>query len=169
MRYGSPDYEFNWRDDIVDGAHRLRLALWQNQRDRGYELFTMPVPIRINTDAGDVDYTLWNDDWERVYDLPVPAPVRSVTLDPDTWLLAHSKTKSTTAIPALPLMGDMNFDGRINIADSPVFQKVLRGEVTNKLFVHRADFDYNGVVDTADEATFNQLLRKYSSSNPRKR
>jgi hypothetical protein len=66
-------------------------------------------------------------------------------------------------------MGDMNFDGRINIADSPVFQKVLRGEVTNKLFVHRADFDYNGVVDTADEATFNQLLRKYSSSNPRKR
>ncbi|MBS1723254.1 MAG: hypothetical protein JSS66_09915 [Armatimonadetes bacterium] len=158
MQPGSPDYQFNWRDDLVGSQHRLRLALWQKQNTRGYGLITMPVKIRVTTTAGTVDVSLWNDDWTDVYDIALPGQATAVALDPDTWILANTRTKVTTAIPALPLLGDMNNDGKVNLKDTPLFRACLMGQVTDHTVIDRGDFNYNGIVDADDDAVFKALI-----------
>lgn len=159
MRPGAPDYEWNWRDDVVGGQHRLRMAIWQTQGSRGYGLITMPVPFRIATTGGTVNVSLWNNDLTDVYDLAMPGTVTGVVFDPDTWLLIHGQTKVTRTLPALPKLGDMNADGKINLRDNATFQACLRGEVSDHAIVDRGDFNYNGVVDSSDAAVFDALLR----------
>ncbi|MBS1715780.1 MAG: hypothetical protein JST30_15745 [Armatimonadetes bacterium] len=168
MNGGAPDYQYNWRDDTVNGQHRLRLGLWQNQSTRGYGLITMPVRFRVATTNGTVDFSLWNNDWTDVYDLALPGAVTSVTFDPETWLLINSKSKVTKAVPALPLLGDMNADGRVNLRDVPLFRSAKNGQVTDHTVLDRGDFDYNGTVDAADEAVFMPLALGNSVTGPKR-
>jgi len=158
MNPGSPDYKWNWRDDVVLGQHRLRLGLWQTQNTRGYNLITMPVRFRVVTTGGTVDLSLWNNDWSDVYDVSVPGTITSVAYDPDSWVLIHSQQKVTTAIPSLPLLGDMNGDGRINLHDVSIFAAAKRGDITDHVIIDRGDFNYNGIVDDADAVKFNAII-----------
>jgi aminopeptidase N len=169
MNPGAPDYEYNWRDDIVNGQHRIRLAIWQKQNNRGYGLITMPVWFRVATGNGSVDLKLWCDDWVRVYDVAIPGAITSVTFDPDTHLLIKSKKKVTTALPPLPLLGDMNFDGRVDLRDNPIFQQALNGQITDKKVIAQGDFNYTGVVDESDAAVFADLLGKNCVTTPIKK
>lgn len=160
MNPGSPDYQWNWRDDLVNGQHRLRLALWQTQNTRGFATMTMPVSFRVTTTVGTVNLSLWNNDQSDVYDVALPGQATAVSIDPDTWILAHSKTKVTTAIPPLPLLGDMNADGKVNLRDASLFTAALRGEITDHAIVDRGDFNYNGIVDQSDLAVFRSKLTR---------
>jgi hypothetical protein len=168
MSPGAPDYQWNWRDDLVAGQHRLRLGLWQTQNTRGYALITMPVRFRVTTTAGVVDLWLWNNDWTDVYDVSLPGAVTGVAFDPDSWLLIHSQTKVTTALPNLPLLGDMNADGRINLRDIPIFQAAKRGDIADHVIVDRGDFNYNGIVDDSDAAQFMALIYENCLKPPKK-
>ncbi len=167
MKPGAPDYKWNWRDDVVNGQHRLRLALWQTQNSRGFTLITMPVPFRVVTNNGTVDLSLWNNDWTDVYDVAVPGTVSSVSFDPNTWLLIHSQAKVTTTIPALPLLGDMNADGVVNLLDVPVFQAALHGQVSDHTIIDRGDFNYNGIVDQNDTTQFMAIINQNCRIGPR--
>ena len=70
-----------------------------------------------------------------------------------------------TAIPALPLLGDMNADRHISRADLPILKNARNGKITNQAIIDRGDFNYNGVIDDSDIAAFLAIMEK-SSTGP---
>jgi hypothetical protein len=110
MSSGSPDYEWNYSSENIGGQEVLKLAIWQDQDQQGYGLFTMPIDVTVVTTASISDYTLWNDDWSEYYVLPVDGPVLAVQFDVDdgiagrNWILWSSRTQVGTAPSPPPVL-----------------------------------------------------------------
>jgi len=83
-----PIYEYGWAEG--PGPGEITLTVNQVQTDTG--LFTMPIPVRVETDQGTVDLRVENSQASEQYVLTVPGAVQSVSLDPDRWILRQVRT-----------------------------------------------------------------------------
>ncbi len=111
MRPGSPDYL--WRYDVrrIGGRPALVVSISQTQDRRGYDLFTMPLDLYVETEASSQTIRLWNDAWRQFYVIPLDAPPVTVTLDQDHgdpsrhWVLGHTFTWSNVALDTSAVEG----------------------------------------------------------------
>ncbi|MCP4007818.1 MAG: M1 family metallopeptidase [bacterium] len=110
MNPGSPDYEWNYSADNIGGQDYLKLAIWQTQDGDGWDLFTMPIDIRVTTGSGTSVFTVWNDDWEEFFVIPVDGPILDVEFDEEggvsdrNWVLWDSRAKVATAVESPPVL-----------------------------------------------------------------
>jgi hypothetical protein len=79
-----PVYRADWTSAPAAGGHDVTLTLQQRQ---GWQLFTMPVDIRIQTTAGPRDFTVPDSLASQVFVLHVDAEPLSLEVDPDGWIL----------------------------------------------------------------------------------
>ena len=113
MNPGSPDYEWNYSGENIGGQELLKLAIWQTQDLDGFDLFRMPIDIRVKTTLSTTVHTVWNDAWSEHYVLPVDAPVTQVEFDESSgvsnrnWVLWDSRTKVNTPLDAPPALLDV--------------------------------------------------------------
>lgn len=110
MNPGSPDYEWNYVSENIDGQDVLKLSIWQRQDLDGYGSFTMPIDIRVTTASGPVVHKVWNDDWNEYYVLPLDGPAITVEFDEDggvstrPWILADSVAQVATPLAPPPVL-----------------------------------------------------------------
>jgi aminopeptidase N len=86
---GAPAYRYGWREHEVDGQRYLEVSLAQTQDESAFE---MPLTIETIELGEGHRHTVWNDERNEHYLIPVSAPVDAVSLDPDASVLARSKT-----------------------------------------------------------------------------
>ncbi len=72
------------------GAGEITVTIGQVQTGTG--LFTMAIPLRIETDQGTLDVTVQNSQASENYVIPVTGQVASVVLDPDDRILCQVQT-----------------------------------------------------------------------------
>lgn len=87
---GRPKYEFSWKYNEFEGqnnsgAYTVRLQIKQVQTD--WDVYKMPVKIRISTEAGDKEFTVFNDLKDQSFTLTVDSKPKELKLDPDGWIL----------------------------------------------------------------------------------
>lgn len=110
MNPGSPDYEWYYESDQIAGQHYLKLAVRQEQDDDGYGLITMPIDIRVTTNAGVAIRTVFNDAWTEYYVLPLSGTITNVEFDESSgienrnWILCDSVTELSTPVEGPPVV-----------------------------------------------------------------
>jgi len=110
MNPGSPDYEWNYAAERIGGRDYLKLAIWQRQDVEGYDLFTMPIDIRVTTAFGSSTHTVWNDAWSEYYVIPIEGTPIEVEFDEDggtsnrNWVLASSRSLVATPLEPPPVL-----------------------------------------------------------------
>jgi len=85
-----PKYEYSWRfEDFQDqpnsGAYTVRLRLKQVQTD--WDVYKMPIQVSIITEAGEREFTVFNDSREQSFLLTVDSKPKEIKLDKDGWIL----------------------------------------------------------------------------------
>lgn len=86
-----PVYGYSWSPN----GSGVDLGIEQLQTNTG--LFTMPIKVRVVSDAGTFDYTVENSLAVENYALVVPGTVEDVQLDPDKWILRQVQSTVTNA------------------------------------------------------------------------
>jgi aminopeptidase N len=156
MNPGSPDYDWNYEAESIDGRDYLKLAIWQEQDLDSYGLFTMPIDIRVTTASGSSTHSVWNDDWSEYYVIPIDGPAIDVEFDEDggtsnrNWVLSHSRSLVATPLEPPPVLLEAN----ISVSAGPA------GEVTIVLGFSE---DIGGL-DAADLGLKRTVGRHYSPS-----
>ncbi len=154
MNPGSPDYEWNYRAESIAGRDYLKLAIWQWQDLDGYDLFTMPIDIRVTTTSGSSTHTIWNDDWNEYYVIPLDGPLIDVEFDEDggisnrNWVLSNSRSLVVTPLEPPPVL----LEADISVSAGPA------AEVTIELLFSE---DIGGF-DAADLGLERTMRRHYS-------
>jgi aminopeptidase N len=87
---GRPDYKFSWKADTFPGqssagVYMLRLNLRQTQKD--YQIFKMPVKVTVKTEAGEEEFSFFNDKRTQQIEFPVKGKPFDVIIDKDDWIL----------------------------------------------------------------------------------
>jgi hypothetical protein len=154
MNPGSPDYDWNYRAENIAGRDYLKLAIWQRQDLDGYDLFTMPIDIRVTTASGSSTHTVWNDDWNEYYVIPLDGPPIDVEFDEDggtsnrNWVLSNSRSLVATPLEPPPVL----LEADISVSAGPA------AEVTIALLFSE---DIGGF-DAADLGLTRAVRRHYS-------
>ena len=87
---GIPDYRYHWTPQ----AGGIELTIEQVQTDAG--LFSLPIDVRVTSAAGGTqDFTVANSQATQSYLLPVAGEPSFVQLDPESWLLCHTRSPLT--------------------------------------------------------------------------
>lgn len=81
MNPGSPDYEWSYANQTIEGQDYLKLLVRQSQNLFGFGLITMPVDIRVTTANGATVHRIWNDAWTEHYVLKIGGAPISVEFD----------------------------------------------------------------------------------------
>jgi aminopeptidase N len=81
-----PVYRYDWSSEASGGGWDLTVRLRQMQ---DWQLFTMPVDIRVTTSGGSQTLVLENSSADTTYVLHLDHIPREVTLDPDRWILCR--------------------------------------------------------------------------------
>ena len=99
MSAGSPSYTYAWRTRSTGGNGYLDLEL--NQTQAGRPVFQMPVRVSVTTSAGTQEFTVWDDERQDQFTLPLGAGVTAtaVSLDPDGWILHDVPTVGVFTLP----------------------------------------------------------------------
>lgn len=89
---GRPKYEYSWKFEDFQGqkgsgAYTVRLNLKQVQKEEEIEVYKMPVKITVVTEAGDKEFTVFNDQKEQSILLTVDSTPKEVLIDKDGWIL----------------------------------------------------------------------------------
>ncbi len=89
---GRPKYEYSWKFEDFQGqkgsgAYTVRLQLKQVQKEDEIDLYKMPVKVTIVTEAGDKEFTVFNDTKEQSFLLTVDSTPKEVLIDKDGWIL----------------------------------------------------------------------------------
>ena len=79
-----PVYRTTWTKQPVAGGFDVTLTLEQRQ---AWQLFTMPVDVRIQTTAGPRDFVVPDSLASQTFVLHVDAEPTSLAVDPDGWIL----------------------------------------------------------------------------------
>lgn len=79
-----PIYRASWSSAPAPGGHAVTLTLEQRQ---GWQLFRMPVRIRVHTEAGPRDLVVQDSLASQVFTLLVDARPTDLEVDPDEWIL----------------------------------------------------------------------------------
>jgi aminopeptidase N len=127
---GEPAYEYGWTTaDLGNGMSRNYVTIRQTQATGG--LFTMPVDLTLVTSNGNEVRTVTNNQLEQDFILDTTAPLLSLVLDAQDWILA---TKTVVELP------DGDGDGVPDRKDNC-------GAEVNPA---QADFDIDGAGDACD-------------------
>ena len=86
-----PVYGYGWSPT----AGGIDLTVEQLQTNTG--LFTMPIPIRVVSDAGTFDFTVEDSLASQAFSIAVAGNVQDVQLDPDKWILRQVQSTVTNA------------------------------------------------------------------------
>jgi len=79
-----PIYRADWTSAPAAGGYDVTLTLEQRQ---GWQLFTMPVDVRIQTAGGPRDFVVPDSLASQTFVLHVDAQPLSLAIDPDDWIL----------------------------------------------------------------------------------
>src|SRR5262249_37696575 len=79
-----PVYHPTWASHAAGGGYDVTLTLEQRQ---SWQLFTMPVDVRVTTTAGPRDFVLPDSLASQVFTLHVDAQPTALDLDPGDWIL----------------------------------------------------------------------------------
>ncbi|TPW17495.1 MAG: pepN, partial [bacterium] len=79
-----PQYQFTWSSVPAAGGYDVHLTINQTQ---SWQLFTLPIQMRVSTSGGDVDFTVGDSLATQAFVLHVDDPPTDVALDPDEWIL----------------------------------------------------------------------------------
>ena len=79
-----PVYKVDWTAAPAGGGYDVTMTLQQRQT---WQLFTMPVDVRIQTTAGTQDFVVPDSLASQTFVLHVNAAPLSLTIDPDDWIL----------------------------------------------------------------------------------
>ena len=79
-----PVYRATWTSTAAGGGHDVALTLEQRQ---SWQLFTMPVDVRITTTGGPRDLVVPDSLASQSFTLHVDAPPTTLDLDADDWIL----------------------------------------------------------------------------------
>lgn len=87
---GRPKYEYSWKfEDFQNqqnsGKYTVRLQIKQVQTDR--EVYKMPIKISIATEAGEKEFTVFNDTKDQSFLLAVDSKPIEVKVDKEGWIL----------------------------------------------------------------------------------
>jgi aminopeptidase N len=158
MNPGSPDYDTSWEHVEAGDAGFVLLRLAQTQVDRGYDLMTMPIDIAVTTVSETTTVVVWSIDEVEMFAIPIDGVPTQVTLDPDDWILTHSRTQSAPGSIDPYCQGDVNEDGAINGLDIQPFAEVLMGPGAGPTGWRRSDMDFDGRCDLDDLPLFVEAL-----------
>jgi aminopeptidase N len=92
-----PRYDFAWTSEPAGAGWRVRLRIEQSQTNTG--LFTMPLDVRIETEAGALTFVVQNDRAEQWYAFEVPSAPLGLALDPENWVLCEKRFLGTSDVP----------------------------------------------------------------------
>ncbi len=92
-----PAYQMSWRTVPEAGQTRVMVKIEQTQANTG--LFTMPLDLRITTDAGTTTTVVQNSQAAQWYDVLVSGNVLNVQLDPDGWVLCTVADGGVSEVP----------------------------------------------------------------------
>jgi aminopeptidase N len=88
---GRPRYEYSWKFEDFQGQkgsgkYTVRLQLNQVQKD-DLEVYKMPVKVTVVTEAGEKEFSVFNDKREQSFLLTVDATPKEVFIDREGWIL----------------------------------------------------------------------------------
>ena len=88
---GRPKYEYSWKFEDFQGqagtgVYTVRVNLKQVQKEE-FEVYKMPVKLTVVTDAGEKEFTVFNDSREQTFLLTVDSKPKEVIIDKDGWIL----------------------------------------------------------------------------------
>ncbi|NMB82574.1 MAG: T9SS type A sorting domain-containing protein [Ignavibacteria bacterium] len=84
---GYPKYTFGWRTEQVSGNSYNLIVRVKQQSNSNPLFFTMPLQIYYSTPLETKTITLFNDQQEQGWVIPVNGSPYSVQLDPNNWIL----------------------------------------------------------------------------------
>lgn len=89
---GRPKYEYSWKFEDFQGQkgsgnYTVRLRLKQVQTDGDIDVYKMPLKITVVTEAGDKEFTVYNDQKDQSILLTVDSTPKEVLIDKDGWVL----------------------------------------------------------------------------------
>ena len=79
-----PIYKFDWSAGPAASGYDVTVNLQQIQ---SWQIFHLPIHVRVTTTAGDEDFVVQNDAADDIYVLHVEDEPLEVALDPDNWIL----------------------------------------------------------------------------------
>ncbi|NNE42596.1 MAG: T9SS type A sorting domain-containing protein [Gemmatimonadetes bacterium] len=82
---GHPHYEYGWSWEQNGANYDVDVVIRQVQTTAS--LFDMPVDFRVQTGAGDFDFSMQVDQAEHEFTFTVPALPTGFLVDPDDWIL----------------------------------------------------------------------------------
>lgn len=152
---GAPHYLYAWNSVNVNGQEFIVIHLEQTQDATFPDVFIAPVDIeaRINFNSLET-VTVWQDQREQWFAVPVSGTVTSVRFDPEQWVLRTGAIeKAFTAVP-----GDFDGDGDVIEDDADAFMACFFAPAGNlEPECEPGDFDGNGTVDCDDLTQFGKV------------
>ncbi len=127
-----PTYALEWNAAPSPGGWEITLQLMQLQT---HHIYSMPVPVRITTTAGEVDVTIDSDQAVETLVLELTDEPTSVALDPDDWVLHAIE----------PTVPDPSFDRGIllvNGVDIDVYGAEIRNALSDSSFTGYQGFEF---------------------------
>ena len=99
-----PKYTVGWSSKQINGdLFHLTFRLKQNVNTNP-QFFTMPVQIKITTNKSTIFTSVFNDQQDQGWIIPISGQPLSVSIDPDNWLLedivANTKVEDEESIPS---------------------------------------------------------------------
>lgn len=91
---GHPHYEYGWSWKQVGANYEVDVVIRQVQTTAS--LFDMPVDFRVQTGAGDFDFSAQVDQAEHEFTFTVSAPPTGFLVDPDDWILDEQSLAPTS-------------------------------------------------------------------------
>lgn len=84
---GYPKYTFGWRAEQISGNSYNLIVRVKQQTNTNPLFFTMPIQIYYSTPMESKTITVFNDQLEQGWVIPVNGNPNSVQLDPNNWIL----------------------------------------------------------------------------------
>jgi len=145
---GAPAYEYAWDNINVGGQDFLLAQVRQVQEPEYPDVFTAPLDLVVGIDFGPQEtLTVWNDQREQWFAIPVGGTVTSLQFDPDQWVLRTGAVHVAYGLTP----GDFDGDGDVDTTDATTMRQCL-ADSDNFVPVgcEAGDFNNDGTIDCDD-------------------
>jgi aminopeptidase N len=136
---GHPQYLVGYTTESEAGGTRVMIRIEQTQ---SWDVFEMPLQIRVETMIGNSLYTVENDQRVQLYSfLVTTGQVDDVTLDPNDWVLCQVQYGGTSDVPEAGA-GEPRLLANVPNPFNPSTE--IRFELPNKTAVSVGVYDLSG-------------------------
>jgi len=100
-----PVLRMSWANVETEGGHEVRVRLRQEQVPdllEGDAPYRIPVELNVRGTGLDETVTVWSDQPDQTFVIPVAGPANNVYVDPDRWLLHDLTVEDISAVPEAP-------------------------------------------------------------------